>query len=141
MDRAALDAALELGLPIGGWCPKGRRAEDGPIDLKYPLKETDSAAYPIRTEKNILEADGTLILTRGKPKGGTSLTIKLARFHKRPYQVIDLNKGADKKGVWEWAKRNEVAVLNVAGPREGEAPGVYKQAFGFLKGLLSENNR
>ncbi len=141
VDRAALDAALELGLPIGGWCPKGRRAEDGPIDLKYPLKETDSAAYPIRTEKNILEADGTLILTRGKPKGGTSLTIKLARFHKRPYQVIDLNKGADKKGVWEWAKRNEVAVLNVAGPREGEAPGVYKQAFGFLKGLLSENNR
>jgi hypothetical protein len=141
VDRAALDAALELGLAAGGWCPKGRRAEDGPIDLKYPLRETDSAAYPIRTEKNILEADGTLILARGRLKGGTALTIKLARFHKRPYLVIDFNKGTDKKAVWEWAKGNEVAVLNVAGPREGEAPGIHEQAFGFLKEVLSETNR
>jgi Circularly permutated YpsA SLOG family len=141
VDRAALDVALELGLPAGGWCPRGRRAEDGPIDLKYPLQETRSPSYPVRTEKNVLEAEGTLILTRGKPKGGTALTIKLARFHKKPYLVIDLNKGDDKKGVWEWAKGNRVAVLNVAGPRETEAPGIYEQAFGFLKEVLSENNR
>ena len=136
VDRAALDAALELGLPAGGWCPRGRRAEDGPIDPRYPLKETHSPYYPVRTEKNVLEADGTLILTRGKPRGGTALTLKLARFNKRPFLVMDLNNGADKEALWQWGKRNRIAVLNVAGPREGEAPGIYGQAFGFLKEAL-----
>jgi hypothetical protein len=141
VDRAALDAALELGRPAGGWCPKGRRAEDGPIDIRYPLKETPSSSYPVRTEKNILEADGTLILTRGRPKGGTALTIKLARFHKRPYLVIDLKEEADKAAVWQWGKAQQVAVLNVAGPREMETPGIYDQALGFLKEVLSDINR
>ena len=140
VDRAALDVALQLGLPAGGWCPKGRRAEDGPIDIRYPLKETLSSSYPLRTEKNVLEADGTLILTRGKPRGGTALTLKLARFNKRPNLVIDLEKGADKEALWQWGKRNRIAVLNVAGPREGEAPGIYGQAFGFLKEVLTGYN-
>lgn len=136
VDRAALDAALELGLPAGGWCPRGRRAEDGPIDLRYPLQETHSPYYPVRTEKNVLESDGTLILTRGKPGGGTAMTLKLALFHRRPYLVMDLNKGADKEALWQWGQGNHIAVLNVAGPREGEAPGIYDQAFGFLKEVL-----
>lgn len=137
VDRAALDVALELGLPAGGWCPRGRLAEDGPIDIRYPLKETLSSSYPLRTEKNVLESDGTLILTRGKPRGGTALTLKLARLHQRPYLVMDLKKGADKEALREWGKGNHIAVLNVAGPREGEAPGIYDQAFGFLKEVLT----
>ena len=63
VDRAALDVALELGLPCGGWCPRGRRAEDGPIDPRYPLTETPWDGYPQRTEWNVRDADGTLILT------------------------------------------------------------------------------
>jgi predicted Rossmann-fold nucleotide-binding protein len=63
VDRAALDVALELGIPCGGWCPKGRLAEDGSIDLRYPLKETNSSEYRERTEKNVEDSDGTLILT------------------------------------------------------------------------------
>lgn len=39
-DRAGLDTALLNGFPHGGWCPKGRKAEDGVIDLKYDLTET-----------------------------------------------------------------------------------------------------
>jgi hypothetical protein len=137
VDRAALDAALELGLPAGGWCPRGRRAEDGAIDIRYPLKETHSSSYPVRTEKNVLEADGTLILTWGQPKGGTALTIKLAQIHKKPNVVIDLEKGPDRAAVWQWGKAQQVAVLNVAGPREGERPGIHDQAFDFLKELLA----
>ena len=94
----------------------------------------------MRTEKNVLESDGTLILTWGKPRGGTALTLKLARLHKRPYLVIDLKKGADKEALWQWGKGNHIAVLNVAGPREGEAPGIYDQAFGFLKEVLPSHN-
>ena len=63
MDRAALDAALALGLPCGGWCPRGRLAEDGPIDPRYPLRETPSGDYRQRTEWNGRDADGTLRLT------------------------------------------------------------------------------
>ena len=79
VDRAALDVALELGLPCGGWCPQGRRAEDGPIDPRYPLRETRAAAYPVRTRWNVRDSDGTLILTRGRPDRGTALTADLAK--------------------------------------------------------------
>lgn len=70
VDRAALDVALELGLPCGGWCPRGRRAEDGVIAERYPLTETRSARYAVRTVRNVRAADGTLVLTRGQPSGG-----------------------------------------------------------------------
>lgn len=136
VDRAALDTALELGLPVGGWCPKGRRAEDGPIDKRYPLQETESFYYPIRTEKNVLDSDGTLILTRGKPKGGTALTVKLARAHKKPYLLVDLSAGEEVSPVRDWGKVNRIKVLNVAGPRESETPGIYDRAVCFLKKVL-----
>src|SRR5688572_16678238 len=92
VDRAALDVALELGLPCGGWCPKGRKAEDGVIDPKYPLQETSTDDYPQRTEKNVQDSDATLILTRGKPDGGTALTRSLAREHKKPCKVVNFLK-------------------------------------------------
>jgi len=74
VDRAALDAALELGLPCGGWCPRGRRAEDGGIPDRYPLAETPTAGYPDRTARNVRDSDGTLILGRGALRGGSALT-------------------------------------------------------------------
>ena len=65
-DRAALDAALALGLPIGGWVPRGRRAEDGPVPDRYPnLRETDTDDYETRTRWNVQDADATLILSHG----------------------------------------------------------------------------
>jgi hypothetical protein len=65
VDRGALDAALEASFPCGGWCPKGRKAEDGPIPARYPLKEMDGPAYRLRTERNVRDSDGTLILFFG----------------------------------------------------------------------------
>ena len=136
VDRAALDAALELGIPCGGWCPQGRRAEDGIIPDRYPLQETSSPAYPMRTEMNVEDSDGTLILTRGSPSGGTLLTLKLARKHRKPYILVDLAQEADVSSVQEWCQKYRVGILNVAGPRESEAPGIYLQALSFLKGLF-----
>ena len=81
VDRAALDVARELGYPTGGWCPKGRRAEDGPIDDGYPLIETPSDRYVQRTRWNVRDSDGTLILLRGAAEGGTRITIEFA--HKK----------------------------------------------------------
>ena len=136
VDRAALDVALELDIPCGGWCPKGRRAEDGPIDPKYPLKETKSEEYPVRTEANVIEADGTLILTVGKPTGGTAYTVKKAVKFKKPYRIVDLGKNPKPEAVLKWANAYNISVLNVAGPRESKFPGIYENAKIFLEGIL-----
>src|SRR5215471_7567840 len=91
VDRAALDAALELGVPCGGWCPRGRAAEDGPIDDRYPLHETPSRDVEQRTEWNVRDSDGTLILNRGPElTGGTLLTQRVAQRDRKPWMVIDL---------------------------------------------------
>ena len=136
VDRAALDAAIALGIPCGGWCPRGRKAEDGWIDPRYPLRETPSADYPQRTEWNVRDSDGTLVLTRGRPSGGTALTIALARRHERPLLVLDLERDPDPAEVRRWAETKKVAVLNVAGPREGQQPGIRDEACTFLEEAL-----
>jgi hypothetical protein len=137
VDRAALDAAIELGIPCGGWCPRGRRAEDGVIPVGYPLRETLSSAYPERTAWNVRDSDGTLVLTPAAPRGGTALTVSLARRAARPVLVVDLDAGADVVRVRAWLHENEIRVLNVAGPRESEAPGIHDRAAAFLRELLS----
>ena len=87
VDRGALDAAISLGIPHGGWCPRGRLAEDGRIPDRYQLRETDSPDYPSRTEQNVLDSDATLILYRGRIAGGTEFTLRLAQQHGRPHRL------------------------------------------------------
>ncbi len=138
VDRAALDVALELGISCGGWCPKGRRAEDGSIDIRYPLKETRSANYRIRTERNVRESDGTLIFTWREPKGGTALTIKFAQKYKKPYCVVDLSVGGNPESVQRWGEVNQIKVLNIAGLRESELPGIHHQTVQFLRQVFNK---
>jgi hypothetical protein len=136
VDRAALDAALFAGLPCGGWCPKGRRAEDGPIDLRYPLDETPSNEYEQRTEWNVRDSDATLVITVGDPTGGTALTLALARQWRRPCYIADLEIETGVESVRDWLAREDVRTLNVAGPRESSVPGIYRRARGFLDKLF-----
>lgn len=133
VDQAALDVALELGLPCGGWCPLGRRCETGVIGAKYPLEETPTREYPERTEWNVRDSDGTLILTRGKPDGGTALTRKLARKHKKPCKVVDLLKPPFPEVVAAWIEEHHIQTLNVAGPRESSQPGIGEAAMHFFR--------
>jgi hypothetical protein len=139
VDRAALDVALGLGLPCGGWCPKGRRAEDGPIAPHYPLTETASTAYPHRTRLNVRDSDGTFTLTLGQPDRGTALTIDLARRMKKPLLVVDLDAPADVAAVGAWIRNQRIEVLNVAGPRESTKPGIYAKAARFLRELVGNS--
>jgi hypothetical protein len=140
VDRAALDVAIELRVPCGGWCPKGRRAEDGPIALHYPLVETFSDTYPQRTRRNVEDSDGTLILTRGEPDRGTALTIELAGRMGKPLFVVDILAPQDVSVVRAWARKHHVKVLNVAGPRERTKPGVHAQAASYLRMLLGDSD-
>ncbi len=136
VDRAALDAARAAGLPCGGWCPRGRRAEDGPIDRAYPLTETPSEDYAQRTEWNVRDSDGTLVLTRGRPSGGTAFTITVARRQRRPLLVLDLADDPKPEEARRWLEGGRIAVLNVAGPRESQSPGIGGEARGYLERLF-----
>jgi hypothetical protein len=135
-DRAALDVALERGIPCGGWCPKGRRAEDGPIPDRYPLRETPSADYPQRTEWNVRDSDGTLALSPGRPRGGTAFTLVVARELGKPHLHVDLGRAADPEVARAWISEQRIRVLNVAGPRESDSPGIHDAAAAFLRRLL-----
>ncbi len=137
VDRAALDVGLELGIPIGGFCPKGRRSEDGSIPAKYPMIETTSADYRVRTEKNVIESDGTLILTIGQVSGGTAYTIKMAKRNERPCLLVQLDEEPHFEMVIDWLVTNNIKILNVAGPRESKAPGIHIRALHFLRVLLT----
>lgn len=139
VDRAALDAALDLGIPCGGWCPRGRRAEDGVIPLRYPLRETTSRDYRLRTRWNVRDSDATLVLTRGEPRRGTLLTVRLAVALKRPLQVVQLELDPDPAEVRRWLAGRRVRVLNVAGPRASEHPGITAQAQAFLRSILASD--
>lgn len=137
VDRAALDAAQLRGIAIGGYCPKGRRAEDGRIPDRYPLTELASVDYPTRTRRNAGAADATLILTRGALSGGSAYTARVVRQLKKPLLVVDLDARPRVAYVRAWLAANTVRVLNVAGPRESKAPGIYRQARRFLLRLCA----
>ncbi len=136
VDRAALDVAIELGIEHGGWCPKGRRAEDGPIDAKYQLIETDSIDYAVRTEKNVMDSDGTMLLYRERLQRGTLLTHQLAKRHGKPLLRVRLDRPVAIDRIVHWISENSIQVLNVAGPRASSQAEIEKQAFDLLKKVL-----
>ena len=132
VDRAALDVAMFLDIEHGGWCPRGRLAEDGSIPMCYQLRECDSPEYQMRTEKNVIDSDGTLILFRGRRSGGTELTFRLARRHGRPCLAIDLANEPTASDVHDWLDNENISKLNIAGPRESNCPGITRQSEHFL---------
>ena len=140
VDRAALDVAIYLEIPHGGFCPLGRRSEEGPIPKIYQLRETPERDYSARTEKNVIHSDGTLILYRKEMSRGTELTYRLTKKHRRPCLTFDLDQSVDpdevQKKIDDWLSTENVSILNVAGPRESSSPGITKAAESFLVSAL-----
>lgn len=137
VDRAALDVALTLKIPCGGWCPKGRLAEDGPIDPKYPLRETPDSTYSQRTEWNVRDSDGTLILYRNDLSGGTFLTVKLATQYRKPHLILDLSQHSSPTTLLRWLQKQQIEILNVAGSRESGSLNIHNQTSIFLRTAFS----
>ena len=146
VDRAALDVAIEHGLPYGGWCPRGGWAEDMPdppgLLARYPeLRETPRSEPAQRTRWNVRDSDATLILLAGgapAPGSGTALTLALARELGRPVATVDLDApGAAVQAAALLAALPTAGTLNVAGPRESAAPGIHARARALLSELLA----
>ena len=135
VDRAALDAALDNDFPCGGWCPLGRLAEDGPIDMRYPLEETPTPGYAERTEWNVRDSEGTLILTWGPATGGTLYTAQMAEKHIKPCLTIDFATSSEIWGVIDWINDNGIEILNVAGPRSS-TPKENIDIYGLARDLI-----
>ena len=136
VDRGALNAALKHKFPCGGWCPAERRAEDGPIPKHYPLKEMSTTRYLNRTRRNVEDSDGTLIITKGIPTGGTKHTIDCACQLSKPYIIIDLEININISTIRTWIKESNIKILNVAGPRESTFPGISNDATQLIELVL-----
>jgi hypothetical protein len=135
-DRAGLDVAIARGIPHGGWCPKGRKSEDGPLPSHYLLTETPSASYLVRTERNAAESDATVIFTLGALSGGSKRTADFAKKHGRPFLHIVLVGGHDTQAaerLTAFVRLHRVGRLNVAGSRESKEPGIHARAFKVLE--------
>ncbi len=156
-DRGGLDAAIHCELPHGGWCPKGRKAEDGSIPLDYRLTEMASAEYLPRTQANVIDSDATVIFTYGPPSGGSLKTITYAHHLEKPYHDVDLLITTQKKAVEElvrWlagdtqlndydeyvARPPSACILNVAGSRESHAQGIQDTVFRLMVDVLIQVN-
>jgi len=148
-DRGGLDAAIDLRVPHGGWCPKDRRAEDGQIPIRYGLVETASRNYLVRTEQNVIDSHMTVVFTFGRPVGGSKKTVELARKHERPCIVIDLDETDDEKLAGRILESlspgglqmpgtgvQPSPVLNVAGSRESKAPGIQDRVRSIMRLVL-----
>ena len=145
VDRAALDAAIENDVEIGGFVPLGRRAEDGPIPERYAgLIETGSEEYAERTRLNVINSNATLLLTRGALAGGSKLTADTAIKYQKPLLHIDLSRGGSKETtdvIYEWLEEFRPGVLNIAGPRSSEDAEIYDLAFEPLSRVLKKAGR
>ena len=139
-DQGALDAAIKVGIPHGGWIPKGRLTEKGPLSDTYQLKEMETDSYSARTEKNILDSDGTLILSHGTLTGGSKLTQESAEKHHKPHLHIDLSNAISRFSaaltISNWIKDKGIKVLNVAGARASKDPMIYQATMDVIETLF-----
>jgi hypothetical protein len=135
---------MEAGVPCGGWCPAGRKAEDGVIPARYPLKELPGAGYARRTRQNVLDSDATLIVSFGPPEDGTALTLRKCQRACKPHLVIDAGAASVESSAAEvlsFIVRSRPGTLNVAGPRESRQPGIYQYVRELLRIVLRGSGR
>jgi hypothetical protein len=135
-DRSALDFAIDNNIPHGGWVPKGRITETGQLPQKYHLQEMATASYDVRTEQNVIDSDGTVIIFHGKLTGGSALTQTFAVKHQKPCLHLNMEKktiaeAAD--SLNNWIGKNNIKILNVAGPRASKDDKIYQMTRDVLE--------
>jgi hypothetical protein len=139
-DRAALDVAIGLGIATGGWVPRGRRAEDGPVPHRYEgIVEADSGSYENRTQLNVRDSDATVVFSFGPPSGGTALTATVAQSLGKPLLALDLERLTIDEAIARlrtWLAQAQPRVMNVAGPRLSHEPRIAEVTALILRGAI-----
>ena len=140
-DIAGIDAAIDTGFSYGGWLPKGRKTECGPLPENYQMQAMTRGGYPKRTEQNVKDSDGTVIFTHQKLNGGSRLTANLAESWGKPWLHINLSQINQREAILilsEWLQKNKIDVLNVAGSRGSKDPEVYGKVFQIIKKIIDQ---
>lgn len=140
VDRAALDAALKAKVDCGGWCPAGRKAEDGVIPERYPLSELVGAGYRKRTLQNVIDSDGTVIIYFDTLSGGTEQTLAFCLQKNKPYLLIDASELSTKRAserIGKFVSGHAIDTLNVAGPRASGEARAYRYTLDAMRLFLS----
>ena len=143
VDRAALDAAMDAGIEAGGWCPVGRKAEDGTIPDKYPVKVLPGAGYKQRTRKNVIDSDATLIIYFGFLSGGTKQTVAICIREKKPYLLVDAQETSIEQAterITEFITNKKISTLNIAGPRASGEPRAYAYTIRVLNNVFEQKH-
>lgn len=143
VDRAALDAALKFNVDCGGWCPEGRKAEDGIIPPHYPLTELTGADYKERTLQNVIDSDGTVIIYFDIISGGTEQTLRFCLQQDKPYLPIDATKLSPARSaerIRYFVANNDIKTVNIAGPRASGEPIAYTYTLITMKHFLIANS-
>jgi len=146
VDRAALDAALKKNVLCGGWCPEGRKADDGSIPKLYPVQELKGAGYNERSKKNVQESDGTVIIYFGHLSGGTEETLRYCLNENKPYLLLDgreVNTGRAAERLIEFQSILPGETINFAGPRASGEPQAYEYTTKVIEKFLqlhTDNN-
>jgi putative molybdenum carrier protein len=139
VDRGALDAALDLGVECGGCCPAGRLAEDGIIPERYPVIELEDGGYAERTAQNVMDSDGTLIISNDEPMGGTRETIERCIEKGKPYLIIkhrEMSTPEAKGKALKFLQNRHIRRLNVAGPRASQWPEGHALTYQIMSAIL-----
>lgn len=138
VDRAALDFALEYKIPCGGWCPKGRTAEDGIIDPSYPLRESESSDPVVRTRMNVTDSEAVLAFVDEKMDEGTIAAVDCAEETGKPLFVVylQMNLADQEEGLDQFLNENRIHTINIVGARESNSPGIYHKTMHFLGELF-----
>jgi len=140
-DFGGLLGAKDAGIPTGGWAPKGYRTQNGPMPelARFGLLETASADYPDRTERNVRDADGTVVYdVSPKFSAGSDLTVRLCHQHKKPCLVIKMFSDKDVSDLVDFIDSHNIKVLNVAGNRETNAPGIQEKVRKIVAQAIAE---
>ena len=151
-DRGALDFSIKNRINYGGWCPLGRRAEDGIIPSCYILKETNNCYYPARTRMNIRDSDATIIFSSNINSKGSLLTIKFCIEMKKPYHIVILDKNKIdnldsinikniNNNLLKWLNKEKPEILNIAGTRESHCFGIQKVVAYILEMILEKSDK
>lgn len=140
-DIAGIDAAIDTGFPYGGWLPRGRKTECGPLSEKYQMQAMTRGGYPKRTEQNVKDSDGTVIFTHKKLTGGSRLTANLAESWGKPWLHINLHQIGQEEAVStlsDWLQKNKIEILNVAGSRASKDQDIYGKVFQIIKKIIMD---
>jgi hypothetical protein len=136
VESAALDIAVKLGIAHGGWTSRGKRNEGGRLPAEYDLKETSSLGFQEALEKNVLESDGTLIISRGGPTAGPTKAVQMALKYQRQFLHVDLKQYALFEAASlssSWMSQKHIKVVFITGPLASEEPQIYRQTKKLLE--------